>query len=66
MSWAPSARPARRKVPAYKRQHKAARLHALLLERKAAERAAVALDRRLGRSSHRTEAAFRGCEPREW
>lgn len=56
------AKASRSKDRQYKRQHKAARLRVMLEERAAAEKAAAALDRKLGRSIRRAEAAFDGCE----
>lgn len=55
-------RPSRKKVRAYKRLHKAARIQEQLRERAAAEKAAAHFDRKLGRSAGRVEAAFKGCE----
>jgi hypothetical protein len=63
MSWAEVARAPRKKDPQYKRQHKAARLRELLLERKREAKYAVGLERSLGRSIRRTEAAFKDCTP---
>ena len=63
MTWAPGVSARRKKVPAYKRQHKATRLKEMLAERAALAKAAASLDRKLGRSSRKTEAAFEGCRP---
>jgi hypothetical protein len=45
----------------YLRRHKAMRIKALMLERATTEKAGRQLDRKLGWSIKRTEAAFRGC-----